>query len=233
VTDPAAIVAADIAADIAASMEVRLESLGLPELSRPLRDWPRAPIPRAPAPRDGSTRPHGAVTVPTGANDVPLRARAASASALPVLRWLPRIVGDGGAWAPEIVSAVCGSAAALDWQQTYGESEIGRAFLDNYGYTEIMGTKGPLASERVACGFLLLGPATHYPRHRHEAEELYVPLSGAASWQRGDSQWREHAPGTPIHHASGEPHAMRTGASPLLALYLWWNADLGGSARLG
>lgn len=199
--------AASIAADIAVNIEMRLESLRLPELAGPLRDWPLAPVPRS--------------------------VRAGSAATLPVLSWLPQIGRDAGTWAAEIVSAVCGSAAALAWQQTYRESEIGRSFLDNYAYTEIMGTRGPLASEHIACGFLLLGPATRYPRHRHEAEELYVPLSGTASWQRGDSQWRDHAPGTPIHHASEEPHAMRTGPAPLLALYVWWNADLDESARLG
>jgi hypothetical protein len=29
-----------------------------------------------------------------------------------------------------------------------------------------------------------------------------------------------------IHHASNEPHAMRTGASAFLGLYLWRSADL-------
>ncbi|HEX3846064.1 MAG TPA: dimethylsulfonioproprionate lyase family protein [Steroidobacteraceae bacterium] len=235
-TDPAA----SIAADIAASIERRLEGLRRPELIRPLKEWPRAPLPRAgrAASRATDTVSSGERSPPRAANaaaatDAAGAARAASTAKLPVLRWLPQIACDTGAWAPETVSAVCRSASALAWRQTYGESEIGREFLDNYAYTEIMGAKGPLASERVACGFLLLGPATHYPRHRHEAEELYVPLSGTASWQQGDSAWRKHAPGTPIHHASEEPHAMRTGAAPLLALYLWWNANLGENARLG
>ena len=95
-----------------------------------------------------------------------------------------------------------------------------------------MGSVGPIESELIACGFLLLGPSTFYPSHHHAAEELYVPLSGIAAWQRGDTVWREHGPGTPILHRSGEPHAMRTGGSPLLALYVWRGADLGQKARL-
>ena len=78
----------------------------------------------------------------------------------------------------------------------------------------------------------MLGPATLYPHHRHEAEEIYVPLSGTAAWQRGDAIWREHPPGTLIHHLSEEPHAMRTGEEPLLALYLWRSSDLAQKARL-
>ncbi len=87
-------------------------------------------------------------------------------------------------------------------------------------------------SKTLACGFLLLGPRTFYPRHRHEAEEIYLPLSGTAEWQQGDAIWREHPPGTIIHHSSEEPHAMRTHAQPLLALYLWRSANLKQKARL-
>ncbi len=86
--------------------------------------------------------------------------------------------------------------------------------------------------ERIACGFLILGPSTHYPRHRHEAEEIYLPLSGTAAWQQGDAGWQDRAPGALIHHASEEPHAMRTRGSPLLALYLWRSDNLAQKARL-
>ena len=129
-------------------------------------------------------------------------------------------------------AAVASAAPSLQWRQTYTVNDLGGGFLDNYAWSEILGAKGPLASERVACGFLLLGPSTHYPSHRHEAEEIYVPLSGTADWQQGDSPWRARQPGTQIHHASDEPHAMRTGANPLLALYVWRSANLSQSARL-
>jgi hypothetical protein len=57
-------------------------------------------------------------------------------------------------------------------------------------------------------------------------------LSGTAEWQQGDAGWQERTPGTVIHHASEEPHAMRSGAQPLLALYLWRSNDLNQKARL-
>ena len=37
-----------------------------------------------------------------------------------------------------------------------------------------------MPSTTIAAGFLLLGPHTHYPRHSHAAEELYIPLAGTA-----------------------------------------------------
>ena len=109
---------------------------------------------------------------------------------------------------------------------------MGAHFLENYGYTEIAGLRGPIPSEHVAIGFLMLGPATHYPPHRHEAEEIYVPVSGTAAWQGGNGMWRDEAPGTVIVHERNEPHAMRTSSEPMLGLYLWQSARLDQKSRL-
>jgi hypothetical protein len=158
--------------------------------------------------------------------------RAVTPSHLAVLRWLPDIGRDPAAFGIDLVTAICRAAPSMAWRQTYSKQDADAAFLDNYGWSEILGASGPLGAERIACGFLMLGPSTHYPSHRHEAEELYVPLSGTAGWQQGDAPWREQPPGTAIHHARNEPHAMRTGAGPLLALYLWRSADLQQKARL-
>jgi hypothetical protein len=189
--------------NIAARIKELLESMRQPALAPFLAEWPR-----------------------TGER------RATRASSLPVLRWLPEIAGDTAAFGVDLVTAVCRDAASLSWRQTYTAEDLDAAFLDNYGWSEIVGRGGPLASERIAAGFLILGPSTHYPRHRHEAEEVYLPLSGTAAWQQGDAVWREQHPGTLIHHASEEPHAMRSGANPLLALYLWRSANLAQKARL-
>jgi hypothetical protein len=191
------------AVNIAARSKHLLESLRQPLLARFLAEWPQR-----------------------------LEQRPVGGADLPVLRWLPEIAGDGAAFGIELVAAVCQAARALAWRQTYTAKDIDSVFLDNYGWCEIFGGNGPLASERIACGFLLLGPSTLYPRHRHAAEEVYLPLSGTASWQQGDAIWRERPPGTPVHHASNEPHAMRTGTRPLLALYLWLGADLAQKAHL-
>src|SRR5450631_953645 len=184
------------AANIAARIKELLESLRHPALAPFLAQWP-------------------------GSGEL----RAVTACRLPVLRWLPDIAGDATAFGADLVSAVCHAAASMAWRQTYTEKDLDAAFLDNYGWSEILGPCGPLPSEQLACGFLILGPSTHYPRHRHAAEEIYLPLSGTAEWQQGDAVWRDRSPGTPIHHASDEPHAMRTRTIPLLALYLWHGAN--------
>jgi mannose-6-phosphate isomerase-like protein (cupin superfamily) len=190
-------------ANIAARIKALLDSLADPVLAAFIGEWPSLAVHRAVAP-----------------------------AALPVLRWLPDIAGDTAAFGIDLVAALCREASSLAWRQTYTAKDLDAAFLDDYGWSEILGGNGPWESGRVACGFLILGPSTHYPRHRHEAEELYLPLSGTARWQQGDGEWLEMPPGTLIHHAREEPHAMRTGGRPLLALYLWRSGNLAQKARL-
>jgi hypothetical protein len=198
------------AEDLAARIERLLHGMHQPVIAAFLADWPHSPEHRAPAPPISSPQP---------------------APILPVLRWLSPMA-DAACFSATLVAALSRASRVLQWRQTYAEKDVGRAFLDNYGWSEVLGGSGPLASARLACGFLLLGPATLYPRHRHAAEEVYVPLHGIAAWQQGEGAWREHRPGAVIHHAPDQPHAMRTGDTPLLALYLWRGAGLSQKARL-
>lgn len=201
-----------------------LFALDHPALRRFRAAWPAAPAARA-----TPSSMAGAVPPPSDARVTP--------AALPVLDWLPGIAAGRHDFAAPLIGAVCRAAPALGWRQSYSQAQvdakqIDAGFLRNYGYTEIIGPTASRECRRLSCGFLLLGPHTHYPPHRHEAEEIYVPLSGAARWLQGDGIWREHPPGTIIHHESSELHAMRTTASPLLALYVWRSADLRQTARL-
>jgi hypothetical protein len=123
-------------------------------------------------------------------------------------------------------------ASYLTWNQTYSAEDFGAGFLEKYGWTEFIGQRGPIASYRMACGVLLLGPEIEYPRHSHEAEEVYVPLTGPTLWQRSDQDWTYRAPGRPVYHSSWVPHAMRTEKVPLLALYLWRGGDLVQKSRI-
>jgi hypothetical protein len=154
-----------------------------------------------------------------------------SDSTLPVLRCLPDFAADQSGFGAFLVADLCRNHHLLMWRQTYAAGDVGDAFLRNYGYAEIVGMKS-IPSRRIACGFLILGPSTLYPRHRHEAEEIYIPLSGTARWEQSDAVWRERRPGAVIHHASDEPHSMQTGAEPLLALYIWRSKQLNQKARL-
>ncbi len=150
----------------------------------------------------------------------------------PVLRWLPRLAVHAGRFGAALLETLGAAAGSLDWRQTYTADEVGEEFLRNYAWAELSRPGSGTGPAQISCGVLVLGPNTFYPPHRHEAEEIYLPLAGMAEWLKGDGVWRHRRPGTLIHHSSEETHAMRTGEQPLLAMYLWRSADLGQSARL-
>ena len=80
--------------------------------------------------------------------------------------------------------------------------------------------------DKIAAGFLILGPGIVYPDHHHVAEEIYIPLTGGTDGAWATAAFRRREAGEIIHHRSNVSHAMRTGEEPLLALYLWRGGPL-------
>ena len=147
-------------------------------------------------------------------------------NSLPVVQWLAGAARHDVPQTRPLVEFIAKISGRLTWDQSYGEEDFGAAFLECYGWSEFIGRRGPVASERLACGVLVLGPQTKYPKHCHEAEEVYVPLSGTASWWRDKGVWSPQAPGSMIYHPPWLSHAMETAEEPLLALYLWRGGNL-------
>lgn len=156
----------------------------------------------------------------------PFKTRIVFQSTLPVLSCLPELVTNANAETKRIVKLLETSAEHLAWGQTYAAEDFGAGFLEKYGWTELIGLRGPIKSNAIACGFLLLGPDIEYPLHSHEAEEVYVPLNSQSLWRQGNDLWISRPGGVPIYHRSGLTHGMRTDSAPLLALYLWRDGDL-------
>lgn len=147
---------------------------------------------------------------------------------LPVRRWLSAALADAPASTQTVAAALAAAERKLQWGQTYAAGD----FLDAYGWAEVIGARGPLASDTHAVGVLLLGPDTFYPPHAHPAREYYVPISGVASWFSDIEDWRPVSPGELVHHPPQVAHAMRTGAQPLLAAYCWTGEDVQTSASI-
>jgi hypothetical protein len=189
--------------DLLAESRRLLIDLQSPELAPFLEEWPGAPERRRVVP-----------------------------STIPALHWLTPVQQGAPRFSSRLIHALVGSAQALAWRRSYSPALVGGAFYDNYGYTEFAGLTGPVPSDHLACGVLLLGPHLTYPPHRHEADEIYVPLAGTARWKHGTGDWTLRPPGAVIHHARHEPHAMQTDATPLLAFYLWRSANLAQSSHL-
>ena len=144
---------------------------------------------------------------------------------VPGCRHLPRALALGrNAKLADIAEAFGALESDLQWRlnPNYVAQSPSPGFLDNYGFTDIIGPRGLCGHPRVAVGFLLLGPGLYYPPHAHPAAEVYHVISGSAEWQRDDEAWRTHAPGSCILHPPQVQHAMRCGAEPLFALYAWY-----------
>jgi hypothetical protein len=148
---------------------------------------------------------------------------------LPVCRFWPALTAKHG----KLVTPLAGLASQLRWVQNpnYVASPPDPDFLGNYGYVVLAGPGGLVEYDRLALGFLVLGPQTHYPTHRHPAVEIYVVAAGEAEWRKGEDPWRIEPEGSVIRHETMMPHATRTLAGPLLAIYLW-RGDLKTHARI-
>ncbi len=132
-----------------------------------------------------------------------------------------------------LVAAVIAMATDACWRRTYSESEVGRDFLDRYGYFELVGPRGHFhsVSTRAYIGFWDAG--LHYPWHVHEAEELYFVLAGEAKFQAKGQETAVLGPGDSRFHVANQPHAMTTGQGPVLTLVLWRGVGADCLPRMG
>ncbi|MBT6339961.1 MAG: transcriptional regulator [Desulfobacula sp.] len=158
----------------------------------------------------------------------PFKTRDVQKNDLPVFSYLPKLDTGANVSTRGIVEQFQSISEYFCWGQTYSVEDFGQTFLNKYGWAELIGLRGPIASEKIACGFLFLGPNVLYPKHNHESEEVYIPLSSDQDtfWVQGDDAWVSRPAGRPIYHKSGIPHGIKTSLSPLLALYVWYGGDL-------
>lgn len=116
----------------------------------------------------------------------------------------------------------------LRWEQSYRREDalVPDEMLDGYGFAEIIGKRGPFVSERIRAGIGVWGPGIRYPRHRHQVEEIYIPLAGAAEFDVGDGAVTTRGSGEVVHVAADTPHGFRTTDCILVVYYLWQAGDL-------
>lgn len=116
----------------------------------------------------------------------------------------------------------------LFWEQSYTQQDgvVSDAMLANYGFVEILGSQGPFVSERIRAGVSIYGPGIVYPRHRHQAEEIYIVLAGSAEFKVGDADGIERSANEVIFVSSNTTHGFRSGADALVIFYLWQAGDL-------
>lgn len=149
-----------------------------------------------------------------------------SARSLPVLTFLSQMEVNAPLSNQTFISRLNRIKAALHFNQTYSVEDFGSEFLQQYGWIKFLGPDAYWHSDDLSSGLVLLGDNISYPKHWHEAEELYFPLSGSGEWYHEDYGWKTKSPGDRIFHASNIKHSVRTNGQPLLLLYIWRGGDL-------
>ena len=116
----------------------------------------------------------------------------------------------------------------LRWEQSYRREDglVPEAMLDGYAFNEVVGKFGPFVSERIRCGIGVWGPAIQYPRHHHQAEEIYLVLAGSAEFELGGGQAASRGVGEVVYVAPNQAHGFSTADDLLVVFYLWQAGDL-------
>jgi mannose-6-phosphate isomerase-like protein (cupin superfamily) len=121
----------------------------------------------------------------------------------------------------KLCDAIAPLLPRLHWSYGYPADPRWPSLASSIAFAQIVGPQGIGDDDTVHVGLTLLAPHTHYPLHLHPAVELYLVLSGNASWRVRGQKFDIRPPGSLILHVSNIAHAMETRDEPLLALYTW------------
>ena len=123
---------------------------------------------------------------------------------------------------PELIDSVAALSSAGGWYQVYTGAGINAAMADFMLAKQIVGPKGPIASDTMRAGIFLLAPHFEYRMHDHAALEIYYVHSGSIDIRNGtDLAQRRLGPGQYSITPSEMPHALHTGGAPVLLLFVW------------
>ena len=147
---------------------------------------------------------------------------------LPAADFLADAISTSTARGGELLSLFEQHKSRLRWEQSYRKQDglVPQAMLDGYGFAEIIGQQGPFVSDRIRAGVGVWGPGIVYPRHQHQAEEVYILLSGSAEFNVGDSGEFEYGTSEIVFVESNTMHGFRTTDRALVVFYLWQAGDL-------
>ncbi|MAO28203.1 MAG: hypothetical protein CMN15_13725 [Roseovarius sp.] len=154
------------------------------------------------------------------------------AHALPVIDHLTRDPGHASDQSLPLRDALVAAAPHVEWRHSYTEAEVGRDFLNRFGWFELAGPSGHFLTQslRVTVGYW--GPGLDYGWHEHLPEELYSVVSGRALFHLRNAPDLMLESGQTRFHPANAPHAMTTLTDPILTLVLWRGAGLGDDPRM-
>jgi len=116
-----------------------------------------------------------------------------------------------------LADALRGIAPELAWRQRSSDDP---AFMDGHANVALVGPEPHALEQRsdVRVGISLMAPGITYPDHRHPPEEVYIVLS-EGDWRQESGPWHTPGIGGIVYNPHDIVHAMRSGSSPLLAIW--------------
>lgn len=116
----------------------------------------------------------------------------------------------------KIVNNIKELSDKLFWR--YGYQNPSQEMIEKYAYTEVIGPEGPIYSEEMIIGFVLLAPDFYYPKHKHsQIEESYLFLNDKTFYNKAILE-----EGSFILNETGKIHELKSAAEkPALILYSW------------
>ena len=111
----------------------------------------------------------------------------------------------------------------VNWEHGYKEKEVGKDFLNRYGFFELIGPSGHFKTSEMALYVNYLCKNAYYPWHNHDAEELYFIVSGKAKFESKDQNTEILSSTNTRLHKSFESHAITTDENPVLSFVIWKN----------
>lgn len=147
---------------------------------------------------------------------------------LPAANLLNNAIINGNSQTQGLLETFARHKDRLYWEQSYKKEDdvVSDAMLAAYGFAEIIGKLGPFVSERIRAGIGIYGPNIVYPRHQHQAEEIYIILAGSAEFKIGAAEEARRSTGDVVYVESNTPHGFRANDQSLVIYYLWQAGDL-------
>ena len=108
---------------------------------------------------------------------------------------------------------------SLEWiARSAHDGSASENFPTSHANAMIVGPKGLEDRADLWLGVTLMAPHVRYPDHTHPPEETYLVLSDS-EFRQADNDWFSPGVGGSFYNPPGIRHAMRSGETPLFALW--------------
>ncbi len=163
----------------------------------------------------------------------PVTPSAATANVV-VDRWMPDALTDLALTHPALAGAIGAARPHLNWLtfDGYPVEDVGAEFASGHAYASIFGEDAAIPAIDWDIGIFLIAPHVLYRDHKHQAPELYAPLTGPHGWRFGPEKPLAIIPAhRPVWNDPFVPHMTKVGPVPFLSLYAW-TRDVNAGARI-